>query len=200
MGADARAMRLSAGGQDLYALILERIDGRPMRLARYWGQVLLVVNVASRSPLANQLCELQALHECYGEAGLKVLAFPCNDFGGMEPGDNAQVQYHYERDLGFNFPLFSKVSIASASCPPLFAMLTTADGAHSGPHDVPSHALSALPQQAMNSDAGVQDNFEKFVVSRDGRLLHRFACGDRPQAPHVLAALEHALERPREDL
>lgn len=200
MGTDTRATRLSAAGQDLYGLILERIDGKPMRLARYWGQVLLVVNVASRSPLANQLQDLQALHERYGEAGLKVLAFPCDDFGGMEPADNAQLRYHYERDLGLSFPLFSKVSIAGASCHPLFAMLATADGAYANPHDVPWRALPAMPQQTVSSDPGVHDNFEKFVVSRDGRLLHRFACGDRPQSPHVLATLEHALETPRQGL
>jgi glutathione peroxidase len=197
MGIDARAMRLSAGGHDLYELILERIDGRPMRLARYWGQVLLVVNVASRSPLASQLRELQALHERYAEAGLKVLAFPCNDFGGMEPAANAQLQGYYERDLSLSFPVFSKVSIASAPCHLLFAMLATADGAHFAPHNAPPHVLSATPAQTMNWDGGVQANFEKFLVSRDGRLLHRFACGDGPQA---LAALEHALEMSREDV
>ncbi|MDZ5455096.1 MULTISPECIES: glutathione peroxidase [Azohydromonas] len=195
MGTDAHVAKSCTGEQDFYGLILERIDGRPMRLARYWGQVLLVVNVASRSPLATtHLRELQSLHERYNEVGLKVMGFPCNDFGGMEPWDDGRIQDHYERTLGLSFTLFSKVSIAREPRHPLFAMLARAAEVPRDVGGMPPHArLAREPATTAGSQGPVHDNFEKFLVGRDGRLLHRFGPEIPPQAPQVLTALEQAL-------
>ena len=193
MATDARATRLSAGGRDLYDLVLERIDGWPMRLARHMGRVLMVVNVASRSPDAAQLQELDELHRQYGPAGLRILGFPCNDFGGMEPGSNSEIRHHYERELGLSFALFSKVQIAGTSGHELFAMLTSAEAAPS----LARHAIhgAAASSPTLLPSGSVRSNFEKFLVDRDGRLLCRFGPQEKPQARELLLALRRALDQ-----
>ena len=183
MGAVAPGQRLSLSGQDLYGLILERIDGRPMRLARYWGQVLLVVNVVSQGPQASQLQELETLHRCFGDAGLRVMGFPCSDFGTSEPAGDTPLQQRYERELSLGFALFTRTHVAAESCHPLFTMLTRTQPLAQGPV----------------SSCGVTADFEKFLVSRDGVLLARFGSQVRPLAPELLAALQGALGTPRND-
>jgi glutathione peroxidase len=165
---------------DPYALILERIDGRPMRLARRWRQVLLVVNVASRGEQAAQLTGLQELHDRFYADGLRVMGFPCNDFGGREPEAGLALQKRYER-LGTEFELFSRVSL-TAPIHPLFGMLLQQSGSLSGTDEVLS----------------VRGNFEKFLVSREGNLLARFGPHVDPLAPELVAAIEVALMGRRE--
>jgi glutathione peroxidase len=196
MGIEATNMRLAADGTDLYGLVLERVDGRPMRLARYWGQALLVVNVASRSPLAGQLQQLEALHQRYGDSGLRVMAFPCNDFDGMEPGSDADIQRHYEHELVVTFPVFTKVRIAGGICHPFFRMLGMARALSEHGR---AFSTSTTTGPAGEAPQGVQRNFEKFLISRGGGLLHWFDSHVSPMDPCVHAAIEHALERPRED-
>jgi glutathione peroxidase len=189
-------MTSSVQRTDLYDLILERVDGKPMRLARYGGQVLLVVNVASRCRFARQLHALQALHEQYYEAGLRVMGFPCNDFGGMEPDVDAELQLLYERALELNFPVFSKVNIASSPRHPLFEMLEQA-----------APLMSYVSQDATSQHAhddrfygngnAVRWNFEKFLVGRSGRLLARFGCDVDPLDSRLTAAVGKALQEPR---
>lgn len=189
-------MTSSAQRTDLYDLILERVDGKPMRLARYGGQVLLVVNVASRCRFARQLHALQALHEQYYEAGLRVMGFPCNDFGGMEPDADAELQVLYERALELDFPVFSKVNIASAPRHPLFEMLEQAAPLMScGRQDATS--LHAPDDRFCGQGSAVRWNFEKFLVGRHGQLLERFGCDVAPLGGRMTAAIEAALQEQR---
>ncbi len=151
------------------------IDGKAVRLEDYAGKVVLVVNVASRCGFTRQYRELQALHEKYGERGLVVLGFPCNQFGGQEPGTEADIKTFCETKFGVTFPLFAKVEVNGENAHPLFRRLTADD--------------------APFADRGpVKWNFEKFLIGRDGAPIARFRSRTAPDAPEVIAAIEKALE------
>jgi len=151
------------------------IDGRAVKLEDYAGKVVLVVNVASRCGFTRQYRELQALHEKYGERGLVILGFPCNQFGGQEPGTEADIKTFCETKFGVTFPMFSKVDVNGDNAHPLFRRLTAAD--------------------APFADRGpVKWNFEKFLIGRDGVPIARFRSRVAPDAAEVTAAIEKALD------
>lgn len=151
------------------------IDGKAVQLGDYAGKVVLVVNVASRCGFTRQYRELQALHEKYGERGLVILGFPCNQFGGQEPGTEADIRTFCETKFGVTFPMFAKVDVNGERAHPLFQRLT-------GP-DTPF------------ADRGpVKWNFEKFLIGRDGVPIARFRSRIAPDAAEVIAAIEKALE------
>lgn len=160
-------------GRDIYDLILERIDGRPMRLARYWGQVLLIVNMASRCDRAGQLEGLEALHRRYHDAGLRIIGFPCNDFGG-EPGSDNDVHQRYERTIRSGIAVFSRVCVANEPRHPLFDMLA-------------------------DQESPIRQNFEKFLVGRDGHVLARFGPDVQPLSLETVPAIEASLQKQRRD-
>ncbi len=147
-------------------VIVSSADGSPQDLANQAGQVLLVVNVASRCGFTKQYAGLQALQEQYGPQGFKVLAFPCNDFGAQEPGTITEIQQFCSTTYGVNFELFAKV------------------GATAAPFDTLTQAEPAGP---------IAWNFEKFLVGRDGTVLGRFKSAVAPDAPELTAAIEAAL-------
>jgi glutathione peroxidase len=115
---------------------------------------------------------LQALHEKFSAQGLAVLGFPCNQFGGQEPGSNAEIKKFCAANYRVTFPLFAKIEVNGANRHPLYAALAGKD--------------SPVP-------GNVRWNFEKFLVGRDGKVLRRFAAGDEPDAPEFVAAIEAAL-------
>jgi len=141
-------------------------QGEPKRLGDWAGQVLLVVNVASRCGFTRQYAGLQALQESYGGKGFTVLGFPCNDFGAQEPGTLPEIQAFCSSTYGANFPLLDKVSMAEEP----YTSLTAAEPA--GP---------------------VAWNFEKFLVGKDGAVLARFKSGVEPDSAEIKAAIEAAL-------
>jgi glutathione peroxidase len=141
-------------------------QGEPKRLGDWAGQVLLVVNVASRCGFTRQYAGLQALQESYGGQGFTVLGFPCNDFGAQEPGTLPEIQTFCSSTYGATFPLLDKVSMAEEP----YTSLTTAEPA--GP---------------------VAWNFEKFLVGKDGAVLARFKSGVEPDGAEIKAAIEAAL-------
>jgi glutathione peroxidase len=150
-------------------------DGREVSLADYRGQVLLIVNTASQCGFTPQLGGLQALQAAYGERGFTVLGFPCNDFGGQEPGTNEEIATFCESRFGVQFPIFDKVDIRGNSPHPLYAALQneTAEGIR----------------------GAVGWNFTKFLVDTEGRVVARFEPRVRPDAPELVQAIEALLPR-----
>ena len=177
----------------LYDIPLTRLDGTPGSLADHRGQVLLIVNVASKCGLTPQYAGLESLYQSHRARGLQVLGFPCNDFAGQEPGSEAEIQSFCDTQYSVHFPLYQKVHINSEPRHPLYAALIAArpQAQSSGSEQLTStlrqHGL--LPKQATD----VMWNFEKFLVGRDGQVLGRFAPDVSPDAPALLAAIESAL-------
>jgi glutathione peroxidase len=143
----------------VYSFAVRTIDGKDTTLESYRGQVLLVVNVASRCIFTPQYTALEALHQQYSERGLRVLGFPCDQFGHQEPGPDEQIQTFCTKNYGVTFPLFSKLEVNGAKAHPLYK--------HLKQQQTGSFGISAIKW-----------NFTKFLVDRDGTVIARFA----PQA------------------
>lgn len=159
------------GVSSIYDFTLHAIDGSPAPLSAYRGKVLLLVNVASYCGYTPQYHGLEALYERYRSRGLVVIGFPANDFGGQEPGTNAEIKDFCERTYHVKFPMYAKISVDGPDKAPLYQFLTSAMG------------------------GAIQWNFTKFLVGRDGRLLSRFEPAVTPESTEVTAAIENALRK-----
>ena len=153
---------------------LKTIDGKAKKLVGYQGKVLLVVNVASKCGLTPQYKGLEALYEEKKDAGFAVLGFPCNQFGGQEPGSDADVKAFCSTKYDVSFPLFSKLEVNGAGRAPLYAWLTAEKTKPDGPGDIGW-------------------NFAKFVVGKDGRVKARFNPRVEPSDPALRAVIDAAL-------
>lgn len=158
----------------LYDHEVTALGGGPADLHDYADQAVLIVNVASKCGLTPQYGGLERLQERYGERGFSVLGFPCNQFGGQEPGTAAQIQAFCSATYGVTFPMFDKVDVNGAGRHPLYTDLTrVADS---------------------SGEAGdVRWNFEKFVVAPGGSSVTRFRPGTEPESDIVVSAIEKAL-------
>jgi glutathione peroxidase len=157
----------------LHDFTMKTIDGQQKSLADYRGQVLLVVNVASKCGLTPQYKALEEVYEEFKEEGFEVLGFPCNDFAGQEPGTEQEIQNFCSTNYNVTFPLFAKVKVVGADKHPLYQFLTS--------------------QQTSPEGAGeVAWNFGKFLIGKDGQVVARFSPKTAPDAPEVLKAIEKA--------
>jgi glutathione peroxidase len=154
----------------------QRLDGAPQDLSAYRGQVLLVVNVASECGFTQQYAGLQELQETYAGQGFQVLGFPCNQFGGQEPGGPDQIASFCSSRFGVDFPLFAKIEVNGSNAHPLYRFLKQA-------------APGALGTQA------IKWNFTKFLVGRDGAVIGRFSPTTRPE--ELTGAIDNALQSAR---
>jgi glutathione peroxidase len=155
----------------LYDIPLSTLDGQPSSLGDYAGQTLLVVNVASKCGLTPQYTGLEKLHERFADHGFAVVGFPCNQFGGQEPGTADEIAEFCSATYGVTFPMFEKVDVNGAGRHPVYTELT------------------AQPDAA--GEAGdIQWNFEKFLVSPDGKVLARFRPTTEPESAEVVEAIE----------
>jgi len=154
-----------------YDFTARDIEGRERALDEFRGRVLLIVNVASRCGFTPQYAGLQALQDAYGEQGLTVLGFPCDQFGHQEPGDEAQIREFCTSQYQVGFPLFAKIEVNGANAHPLYRWLKAQQPGLLGTH-------------------AIKWNFTKFLVGRDGRVIRRFAPADKPEslASYVAAA------------
>jgi glutathione peroxidase len=159
-----------AADSNVHDIAVKDIDGKDTTLKAYAGKVLLIVNVASECGYTGQYAGLQALHEKMADKGVTVLGFPCNDFGGQEPGSEAAIKTFCTENFKVTFPMFSKVAIKGDAKHPLYAAL----------------------QSAVGGEVGW--NFEKFLVGKDGKVLKRFGSDVEPESPELLAAIEAALK------
>ena len=146
----------------LYKLSARRLDGSTQSIADYRGKVLLIVNVASGCGFTPQYAGLEALWQKYGKRGLVVLGFPCNQFGGQEPGDEAAIGEFCSLTYDVTFPMFAKVDVNGADTHPVFAFLKTG-------------APGVLGTE------GIKWNFTKFLVDRDGKVVDRYASAHKPE-------------------
>jgi glutathione peroxidase len=138
------------------------------------GKTLLIVNVASKCGLTPQYAGLEELHERFADQGFAVVGFPCNQFGGQEPGTPDQIAEFCSTTYGVSFPMFEKIEVNGADRHPIYAELTAVADA--------------------SGEAGdVQWNFEKFLVGPDGSVLGRFRPRTTPDAADLVAAIEASL-------
>jgi glutathione peroxidase len=156
----------------VYDFTVTSITAEPIPLGRFAGRVLLVVNVASRCGYTPQYRALEALYRKHRDSGFTVLGFPCNQFGGQEPGTEAEINAFCSREYDVTFPLFTKVDVNGRRAHPLFRFLK-------------SQRRGWLGIQA------IKWNFTKFLVDRRGDVIARFGPADHPQAiePAVVKAL-----------
>lgn len=147
-------------------------NGEPKDLSDYQGKVLLIVNTASKCGFTPQYTGLESLHQTYGERGFSVLAFPCNQFGGQEPGTDADIQSFCDLNYQTSFPLFSKIEVNGAASHPLFA-----------------HLKQAAP--GLLGSQRIKWNFTKFLVNQQGEVVKRYAPTATPEAiaPDIEALL-----------
>lgn len=154
-------------------ITVKTMKGEEKQLGEYAGNVLLIVNVASYCGYTPQYAGLEQLHEKYKDAGLRVLGFPCNDFGAQEPGTNEQIVQFCSKNYGVTFELFDKVRAVGGQKHPLYARLT----------------------QAVNPPGDVSWNFEKFLVGKQGEVIARFRSSVKPDSPELVGAIEKELSR-----
>ena len=162
------------GDMSLYDVALTTLDGRPTTLGEHRGQVLLIVNVASKCGFTPQYEGLQALYETYAGKGLTILGFPCNQFLFQEPGDGEAIQSFCSTTYGVTFPLFEKIKVRGRGQHPLYRELVKA-------------------KDTGGKAGAVKWNFEKFLISRDGEIIGRFRTKTTPQDPQIVDAIETAL-------
>ena len=172
-----------------------RMDGSEATLADYRGQVLLLVNVASKCGLTPQYDGLEKLFEQYRDAGLTVIGFPANDFGDQEPGSNDEIAQFCSMTYGVAFPLAEKVSVKGPAQHLLYAALTAAEPTAQDPGQGAMRAKLAGYGITHGKPSDVLWNFEKFLVGRDGELAGRFNPDVTPDNPLLVAAIETELAR-----
>jgi glutathione peroxidase len=155
----------------IFDIPVKTLTGQDSSLGSQSGKTLLVVNVASQCGLTPQYTGLEKLHEQFASRGFAVVGFPCNQFGGQEPGTAGEIAEFCSTSYGVTFPMFEKIEVNGPGRHPIYAVLTAAPDA--------------------NGEAGdVMWNFEKFLVRPDGTVAARFRPRTTPDSREVLAAVE----------
>jgi glutathione peroxidase len=177
----------------IYDIPVRSIDGHPASLAPHRGKVLLVVNVASKCGLTPQYEGLERMYEKYRARGLEVLGFPANEFGAQEPGTDEEIKSFCESKYDVKFPMFSKIVVKGAGQHPLYARLVSAQPA--AREKAGSDFKDKLRGYGvkLGEPHEITWNFEKFLVSRDGQVIARFAPDVAPDDPLIVEAIEAAL-------
>jgi glutathione peroxidase len=161
-------------GAALLRFTMNNIHEQPVDLSKYAGEVVLFVNVASKCGYTPQYAGLQALYEKYRDKGLVIIGVPANNFGGQEPGTNAEVLEFCTVNYAVTFPMLAKVSVKGDDTCDLYRALIAASAATGEVGDV-------------------QWNFEKFLLDRDGNLVGRYRSKVSPDDPQLIEAVEAAL-------
>lgn len=179
---------------DIADIPLNRIDGTADTLGNHKGNVLLVVNVASKCGLTPQYEGLEKLYQDKKGEGLEILGFPANDFGAQEPGTSDEIQEFCKLNYGVSFPLFAKADVTGDQKQPLYAELTKAHPEKVGPVEAFRERLRGHGMTP-TEDPEVLWNFEKFLISRDGEVVGRFAPGTEPSDPELVGAIDAELAK-----
>jgi glutathione peroxidase len=154
-------------------IAVKTINGEDKQLNDYTANVLLIVNVASFCGYTSQYNGLENLNQKYREAGLRILGFPCNDFGAQKPGSNEEIVQFCTSKYGITFELFDKVHAKGSQQHPLYERLT----------------------QAVEPKGTVAWNFEKFLVNKQGEVIARFNSNVQPNSPEIIAIIEEELAK-----
>jgi glutathione peroxidase len=179
----------------IYPIAIQRSDKTETTLGEFQGQVLLIVNVASKCGLTPQYDGLERIHEKFASRGFSVLGFPANEFGAQESGTNEQIQEFCRLNFGVKFPVFAKIVVKGPGQHPLYNYLT-----HQFPKaSVKGSTVLKLLRKIIHSDSFTGEvgeigwNFEKFLVSRDGEVVARFPPDTTPEDPWITEAIESLL-------
>ena len=140
-----------------------QIDGKKVSLKNFEGKVMLIVNTASACGFTPQFAGLEELHQQYGEKGLAVLGFPCNQFGSQDSGSNAEISEFCQLNYGVTFPMMAKIEVNGSAAHPLYQWMS-------------KEAPGLLGSKS------IKWNFTKFLVGKDGAVLKRYAPTDTPQS------------------
>lgn len=154
---------------NIYQFEAELLDGKNQSFADYEGKVLLIVNTASKCGFTPQYAGLEKLYEDYKDQNFLVLGFPCNQFGGQEPGNEEQIESFCQKNYGVTFPMFAKVNVKGAEAHAVFRYLT-------------NNSKGILGN-------GIKWNFTKFLIGKDGQVKGRFAPTSKPEE------LRHEIEK-----
>ena len=157
---------------DIYQFSIDDASGQSQSLDTYRGRVLLIVNTASKCGFTPQYTGLQQLHDQFNERGLTVLALPCNQFGGQEPGSDSDIQQFCQLNYGLSFPVMGKLEVNGSGAHPLYRWLKSERGGVLG--------------------SNIKWNFTKFLIGRDGQVIDRFAPLTKPGK--LTDAIEQALD------
>ncbi|MFC2094727.1 glutathione peroxidase [Bacteroidota bacterium] len=145
-----------------------------VKLSKYKGKVLLIVNVASKCGFTSQYAGLQKIYEKYKEQGFEVLGFPCNDFGGQEPGTNEEIKNFCSLNYDVTFPMFDKVHVKGNAKAPLFELLTN---------------------NSVTGKSAIKWNFEKFIIDKEGNVVDRFRSTTKPGSKKITSLIEKELSK-----
>ncbi|RVU01291.1 glutathione peroxidase [Mucilaginibacter limnophilus] len=162
------ALMFTAPASSVYDFKLTSIDGKEFSLSKYKGKKLLIVNTASECGFTPQYAELQKLADQYKDK-LVVIGFPANNFGGQEPGANAEIKTFCQKNYGVTFPLNEKISVKGDDIHPLFKFLTSE------------------PNPDFTGE--IKWNFEKFLIDENGKLIHRYRSATKPLSPEITGAI-----------
>ena len=147
---------------DIYQFEAELLNEQNKQFSDYAGKVLLIVNTASKCGFTPQFAGLEKLYQQYKDQGFEVLGFPCNQFGGQDPGSNDQIGSFCQKNYGVSFPMFAKVDVKGANAHVIFRNLT-------------NNSKGVL-------GSGIKWNFTKFLIGKDGKVLNRYAPTTKPDA------------------
>lgn len=170
----SEAKQTSAAMPSIYDFKMKDIDGKDVKLKKYKGSVLLVVNTASKCGYTPQYEGLQATYDKFQSKGFYVLGFPSNNFGEQEPGTEAEIKEFCTSKYKVTFPMFAKISVKGDNKDALFAYLTD---------------LKINPVYG----GDITWNFHKFLIDRNGKIIGRFTSKEKPDGPVITAAIEEAL-------
>ena len=148
--------------ESVHDFTVKNIDGKDVKLSDYKGKLLLIVNVASKCGYTKQYTGLEALYKKYKSQGLEILGFPCNQFGGQEPGSEAEIKEFCSLTYNVTFPMFAKIDVNGDNTHPLYNYLK-------------EQAPGILGTKA------IKWNFAKFLVGKDGKVIDRFATQTTPE-------------------
>jgi glutathione peroxidase len=155
-------------------ITVKDMNGKDVRLSDYKGKVLLIVNVASKCGFTPQYEGLEKIYKKYKDQGFEILGFPCNQFGGQEPGTNEEIKNFCTSKYDVTFKLFDKIEVNGKNRSPLYAALTSNTNTEQG---------------------DVKWNFEKFLISRDGDIVARFRSKVTPESSEITSAIEKELKK-----
>lgn len=157
---------------NIHDLSVNTIDGKTVSLKEYSGKVLLIVNVASKCGYTKQYKELEEIYSKYKNDGFEILAFPCNDFGGQEPGTNEEIKEFCSSNYNITFTLFDKIKVLSEEKNPLYARMINFEPA-----------------------GDISWNFEKFVIDKKGNVVGRFKSKVKPDDEQIVSLINSELKK-----
>ncbi len=163
-----------SSSSDIKDIVVKDMNGKEVNLADYKGKVLLIVNVASKCGYTPQYEGLEAIYNKYKEKGFEILAFPCNDFGGQEPGTNEEIKTFCSSKYNVTFKLFDKIKVLGDERSPLYARLINNNVTEKG---------------------DIKWNFEKFLIDKNGNIVSRFRSKVKPESEEITKAIENELAK-----